>query len=286
MVEISGIKVNNISKVFGTNRAVDDVSISFEKGKIYGLLGRNGAGKTTLLNLITNRLLPTSGSITIDGKIAMENDQAQDNVYMTCEESFYPETDTVKKVFKVTKMFYPDFDDAYAADLCKRFGLDMNKKLKTLSTGYSSIYKVITAICSGAEYVLLDEPVLGLDANHRELFYRCLLESYANNPRTFIISTHLIEEVTNVIEEVIIIKEGKVIRNQSCEELLSCGYTVSGPASAVDSYAKGRQILGESTIGGLKTVSILGKYQKNEIPQGIEISKLDLQKLFIELTNC
>lgn len=135
-----------------------------------------------------------------------------------------------------------------------------------------------------APYILLDEPVLGLDANHRDLFYRILIERYSENPCTIVISTHLIEEVSNVIEDIIIIKQGKIIKNESREELLSQGYTVSGVASIVDDYVADKNVIGVDQIGGLKTVYVLGKLDKN-VPEGIEISKLDLQKLFIQLTN-
>ncbi len=285
MNNFEGIQINNLVKEFGSNRAIDDVSLHFEKEKIYGLLGRNGAGKSTLFNLIANRLFPTSGSITIDGQIAVENDMAQGNVYMMSEQNLYPDTYKVKQVFQCTKSFYPGFDDEYAKELCDEFELNPNKLLRTLSTGYTSIYKLITALCVKADYILLDEPVLGLDANHRDLFYRCLIKSYSDNPRTFIISTHLIDEVVNVIEEVMIIKKGKIIRNQSCEELLASGYTVSGPISIVDDFIKGKEVLGTTILGGLKTVNIHGQYNKMEIPVGVEITKLDLQKLFIDLTN-
>ena len=135
-----------------------------------------------------------------------------------------------------------------------------------------------------APYILLDEPVLGLDANHRDLFYRILIEKYSESPCTIVISTHLIEEVSNVIEDIIIIKQGKIIKNESREALLSQGYTVSGVASIVDAYVAGKDVIGTDQLGGLKTVYVLGKIDQ-KVPEGIEISKLDLQKLFIQLTN-
>jgi ABC-2 type transport system ATP-binding protein len=133
-------------------------------------------------------------------------------------------------------------------------------------------------------YILLDEPVLGLDANHRDMFYRILLEKYSTNPSTIIISTHLIEEVSAVIEDIVILKKGKIIKNESSEALLSNGYTVSGSAAVVDTFLVDKNVIGTDTLGGLKSAYILGKLE-GEIPNGIEISKLDLQKLFIQLTN-
>ncbi len=282
---MSSVKVNNITKCYKDVTALKDFSVTFEEGKIYGLLGRNGAGKSTLLNLITNRIFPTSGEATVDGENVLENDSALSKIYGMSEKNVYPEEFKVKAAFKWTKEFYPDFDMDYAKELSKKFSLDINKKLKGLSTGYTSIAKVIMALASNAPIILLDEPVLGLDANHRDLFYKLLVEDYSKNPRTIVISTHLIEEVATVIEQVVIVKNGEKILDEPTETVLSKGYSVSGPAVKVDEYSKGRQIIGEDSIGGLKTAHIMGTPDKGMLPDGLEMTRLDLQKLFIQLTN-
>lgn len=282
---MNGIEVKNITKTFGSVRALHDVSVTIEPNKIYGLLGRNGAGKTTLLNIITTRIFADSGSVTIDDKDAATNAEAMQNVYMMSEKNYYPESMKVKEMFRWSKEFYPSFDVDYANSLAQKFELDTNKKFKALSTGYHSIVKVIIALAVGTDYVLLDEPVLGLDANHRELFYKLLIENYSSAPKTFVISTHLIEEAAGVIEDVIIIKKGAILAQRSCEEMLSESYTVSGTSNAVDEYVRGKEIIGEDSLGGLKTVYIVGKVNKSEIPSNLEIGKADLQKLFIRMTN-
>ena len=154
-----------------------------------------------------------------------------------------------------------------------------------LSTGYETIFKVILALSVNVPFVFFDEPVLGLDANHRELFYRRLLEKYSEEPFTAVISTHLIEEVSNVIEEIIIIKKGRIIHSESREELLRKGYTVSGSAARVDSYIRDKNVIGTDALGGLKTAYLLGSPDRTALPEGLEISGMDLQKLFIQLTN-
>lgn len=279
------IEVKNITKNFGNICALKNVNLKFEENKIYGLLGRNGAGKSTLLNIITNRIFPGSGEITIDGEKAAENDTVLSKVYLMDEKNFYPEGMKICDVFKWSREFYADFNMDYANKLAEQFELNTKKKVKELSTGYSSIFKIITALSANVPYILLDEPVLGLDANNRDLFYKTLIENYAENPKTIIISTHLIEEAANVIENIVIIKKGEIIKNESCEELLSKGYTVSGTASAVDSFIEGRNVIGCDSLGGLKTAHIWGKIDKSSVPENLEVSKLDLQKLFIKLTN-
>lgn len=279
------IEIKSIRKNFGNICALDGINITFEENKIYGLLGRNGAGKTTLLNIITNRIFAGNGEVLIDGISSKENDQALNKVYMMSEKNFYPSNMKIKEVFRWTEEFYPGFDIEYANKLADIFELNLNKNVKSLSTGYNSIFKVIIALSINRPYILLDEPVLGLDANHRDVFYKLLIEKYSDTPATFILSTHLIEEVSNVIENVIIIKKGKIIKNETREELMSVGYTVSGMANQVDEFVKGKDVIGVDTIGGLKSAYILGQVIKGTVPQELEVSKVDLQKLFVQLTN-
>lgn len=282
---MSTIKLDNVTKCFGQTKALDGVSVVFEENKIYGLLGRNGAGKSTLLNVISNRLFPTVGEVTIDGERASENDHALSKVFCMSDKNLYPDTMKVKEIFEMTKTYYPEFDMNYAQKLSLDFGLNINKKIKGLSTGYNSIYKIILALSSNAPIVFFDEPVLGLDANHRELFYKALIDKYSERPATYVISTHLIEEASDIIERVVILKEGKLILDEDTETVLAGGYAVSGSAGAVDEFCKGKQILGQDVLGGLKTAYIKGQVRRDEIPENLELSKPDLQKLFIQLTN-
>lgn len=282
---MSYMEIRNITKTFGNTIALDNVSLNLEQNKIYGLLGRNGAGKTTLLKLITNKLFPTEGEIIVDGDSVIENDRPLSKIYFMTEKNYYPEYMTVKCAFKWSKEFYPDFDENYAKALCEKFLLKAGKKIKSLSTGYQSIFKIIVALSCNAPIILLDEPVLGLDANHRDLFYKELLLNYGERPKTIIISTHLIEEAADIIEDVIVIKDGKVIMNDSVEKVLSQGYSVSGTAAAINKFTAGRKVLGADSLGGLKTAYLLEKIDKTDIPVGLEVTKLDLQKLFIYMTN-
>ncbi len=282
---MSCIEIKGVTKSYKGTTALNNVSITFEENKIYGLLGRNGAGKSTLLKIISNRIFSDFGEVLIDGEPAMENDNALKKIYIMSESNLYPPKMKIKNIFKWTKEFYPDFDVDYANTLAKEFGLNVNKNTRSLSTGYNSIFKIIIALSVNTPYVFLDEPVLGLDANHRDMFYRFLIEKYAENPFCCVISTHLIEEVSTVIEDVVIIKEGNIIKNQSRDSLLESGYTVSGSSTVVDSYISDKNVIGTDSIGGLKTAYVLGRVDSTSIPSGLEITKMDLQKLFVQLTN-
>lgn len=279
------IKVENISKQFKDTKALDQVSLQFEYGKIYGLLGRNGAGKSTLLKIISNRIFASDGVVYLNDLSTMENDVALRQMYMMSEEDLYPKSMKIKEVFHWTKEFYGCFDEEKAYRLADMFELNPKKRVKELSTGYQSIYKLIIALCLDVPYVFLDEPVLGLDANHRELFYKILLESYMEQQKTYVIATHLIEEVANLIEDIIIIDDGKVLINQSVEDILSSGYSISGTSDAVDAYCEGKKVIGSDQLGGLKSAYIMGDVDTEKLHDGLEVTMLNLQKLFVELTR-
>ena len=278
------IQVTDVCKHYGNTLALDHVSVTLEQPCIYGLLGRNGAGKSTLLNLISNRVYPDAGTVTIDGQDCRDNDQALGKLFLTSEKNLYPASMRVGDAIRWTASFYSDFDQPYALSLAEAYELPLKKKIKSLSTGYGSIFKLVVALAANTPYLLLDEPVLGLDAHHRQLFYRQLLESYNKNPRCIVISTHLIEEVARVIERVVILNEGRLVCHEACDELLQRCCCITGPAEAVDRFAAGRKVLGYDALGGLKACYLL-EPAPAELPAGLQASTPDLQQLFINLTN-
>ena len=282
---MNAIQIKNITKRYKGVTALDDVSLSFEFGKIYGFLGRNGAGKSTLINIIANRIFADHGEVLIDGIPAKENMGVHEKIFCMSEADLYDRDLKVKEHFKWTNRFYSDFDLEKALALSRKFELDVNKRFKALSKGYQSIFKLIVALSINVPYVIFDEPVLGLDANHRELFYSLLLKELENNERTLILATHLIEEVSNIIEEVVLIDKGKILLQKTVEDLLETGYSVSGLAQEVDRYCDGRNVIGYDELGNLKVAYVLG--EKAALPQGsnLQIAAMNLQKLFVKITE-
>lgn len=282
---MGSIQIKNITKRYKDVTALDNISFSFEYGKIYGLLGRNGAGKSTLINIIANRIFPDSGEVLIDGIPTKENMAVHEKIHCMSEQDLYNTSLKVKEHFMWMNRFYSCFDIEKAYAIAEKFNLNANKKFKQLSKGYQSIFKLTVAIALNVPYLIFDEPVLGLDANHRELFYNILLNDYEENPRTIIFATHLIEEVANIIEDVVIIDKGKVLLQDSAENLLETGYCVSGVTAEVDKFCMGKKVIGEDILGGMKLSYILG--EREELPQNsnLQITNMNLQKLFVKLTE-
>ncbi len=275
------IEFQGVGKAFGETRALRDVTLTLGGDKIYGLLGNNGAGKSTLLNLLTGRVAMDEGTVTVDGFPA-DSDEAQGRLFLVGEKNFFPDEMRVRRAFDTVARFYPGFDRPRADALAEEFGLSVKKKISALSTGYGSIFRLILGLCVNTPYVLFDEPVLGLDAQHRDLFYKRLLQKYAEDPCTVLLSTHLISEVANIVEHTVIIRDGRILQDAPTEDLTADACTVSGPAGAMEAYLEGRDVVSRSVLGGLVTACVRGGTDQ-PLPNGLERSRVNLQDYFISL---
>lgn len=279
------LKISHLSKKFGRRVILDDVSFTLEPAKIYGLLGRNGAGKSTLLNLISNRIFPTSGSIKL-GDQEVNTDQTLDKIFLIGEDNLYYKQVKINQMFDLADGAYGNFDYQNAEQMLKQFELDGNQKFAKLSTGQKTAAKISLALNVDADYIFLDEPVLGLDANHREIFYQELIKSYQKRPRTIVFSTHLIDEIQQLVEHVILIDRHRVLEDADVQDLLDRAYDISGPAKLVDQYTEGLNVLSTTDLGNIRTAHVFDQLPEDRIlPDQVQIGHYDLQHLFIYLTN-
>lgn len=280
------LTVKHLTKSFGRHTVLDDISFTLEPAKIYGLLGRNGAGKSTLLNIMTNRIFMDDGQLMIGKEEIDNNDDALSKMYLMSEVDMYPKHTSLRQMFDLADSAYGNFDYQTADRMLKEFELNDKEILTNLSTGQRTLAQLVVALNVNADYVLMDEPVLGLDANHREMFYRELIKSYQSKPRTFVLSTHLIEEIEQMIEHVIILDRTKIIVDSPLDDLMQKAYAISGPAQEVDDYISGLNILTSETLGNIKTNYVLDQLDDQKvIPDRVKIDHYDLQHLFIYLTQ-
>ncbi|MBC2890453.1 ATP-binding cassette domain-containing protein [Gordonibacter massiliensis (ex Traore et al. 2017)] len=279
------LRAEHLTKRFGKTTALDDVTLSFEYGKIHALLGRNGAGKTTLLGVASNRLIPTSGQALVDGEPVTDNPRALAKVFCTGDVRMIPPSMCVDDLVGHMGRFHEGFDAKRALRLAKMFELDVKAKTGALSTGYRSICQLVMALSLDVDYLLLDEPVLGLDAAHRDLFYRLLMEDYLERGRAVVVATHLIEEVATLVERVAIIDEGRLLMEASADELRTSGYSVSGRAEDVRAYCEGLEVLGIDELGSLAMAYVQGEPVRERLTDRLDVAPMSLQKLFVELTG-
>lgn len=283
------VEVRGVTKSYGAADAVRDVSFRLEEGKIYGLLGRNGAGKTTLMQMITAQQFPTQGDVLVFGEQPYENNGVLSRICFIKESQKYPDPYKVKDVFKVAASFFPDWDVGYALELAADFRLPLDKKVKKLSRGMLSSVGIIVGLASRAPLTIFDEPYLGLDAVARSLFYNRLLEDYAEHPRTILLSTHLIDEVSMLLEHVLVIDGGRLLLDEDAEALRGRAFAIAGRASSVDAFTAGRKVLHREPLGALVTATVLGALRPEERSSaaelGLETAPVSLQQLIIHLTN-
>ncbi|PIE96352.1 ATP-binding cassette domain-containing protein [Bacillus fungorum] len=283
------LETKGVTKKYKKKVVVNEVTISLEEHKIYGLLGRNGAGKTTLLNLLAGQIISSSGSVLAFGENVFENSKAMQNICFVKVKEEAHLSYRVKEIFKMCSMFYKNWDGKYAEELAGKFQLNMTEKYHKLPHGMQTVVGIIQGLASRAPITIFDEPTTGLDAAHRELFYSLLLEDYGEYPRTIILSTHLVEEVTHVIEEVIIIKEGALVVQSSVDVLLQQGHIISGQKDKVDAFSINKKVLNREVYGN-KGIVVLWEELSNEDyyfleKEGLVVDRIILQKLFIHITG-
>jgi len=282
------VNLEHVSKRYRSVTAVDDVSLRLEGGKVYGLLGRNGAGKTTLMSLLTGQEFATSGTIEVFGASPVEHADVLQRICFIRESQRYPDDFKPLHVFRAAPWFFPNWDAAYAEQLIGEFRLPIKRAIKKLSRGQLSAVGVIVGLASRAPLTFFDEPYLGLDAVARQLFYDRLLADIAEHPRTVVLSTHLIDEVSDLLEHVLVIDQGRLVVDQDAEELRGSATTVVGPVPAVDAFVGGREVLHRDGIGGLTSVTIgrLTPAERTEaITAGLELAPVSLQQLVVRLTG-
>ncbi|OZG68104.1 ATP-binding cassette domain-containing protein [Bifidobacterium eulemuris] len=279
--------ITNLSKTFDGVPALDRVSLVLNDGVIYGLFGRNGAGKSTLMAAIANRIVPSGGSITLDGANALDNERAQERIYLVNETLPFLMAHSLNGFFRDEERFYGGFDWALAARMLAAFDIDPVAKYGSLSLGSRMIARLIAALCVPVDVLLLDEPVLGLDAVNRELFYRFLLEAYAERPRTIVISTHIIDEIAHVIEHAIILEEGQVFDDFAVDRVARRAAELTGPADVVEEYAAGRwmPVMQRHSLGAMVELTVRGEVDAADLPEGVTARPLGLQEYCVRLTS-
>lgn len=284
------IEIRNVQQAFGDITAVDDLSLELEGDKIIGLLGRNGSGKSTLLNIMAAFRKPTSGEVLIDGEPVFENESAMQRISLIRESGDTVEdTEKVSEALRIAEYLRPNWNQDRALELLEKFEVSTTSKIKELSRGRRSGLGIMLGLAANAELTMLDETYLGLDAPSRYIFYDELLNEFMKRPRMFIISSHLIEEVARVLEEIVIIDHGKLLLQDSQEALSTRGAAVTGHEDDVSTFVTGREVIGDRSLGRTRSAMIYGDINDAFVADArvanLEVEPLGIQDLFVHLTQ-
>ncbi|MFJ6651708.1 ABC transporter ATP-binding protein [Microbacterium sp. NPDC091313] len=283
------IEVEHLTKRYRDTVALDDVSFSIQKDTIYGLLGRNGAGKTTAMSILTAQNFATSGRVRVFGEEPYENAHVLSRVCFVRESQKYPDDAQPRHAFRSARLFFPNWDQELADSLIDAFQLPMRTRIKKLSRGQLSAVGVIIGLASRAEITFFDEPYLGLDAVARQIFYDRLIADYAEHPRTVILSSHLIDEVSNLIEKVIVIDRGRIVMHEDTDAVRDRAANIVGDAAAVDAFVADREVIHRESLGRVASVTVLGALTSADRDRlaagGLDVAPVSLQQLVVRMTQ-
>jgi len=275
------IELKSVTKKYGKSTAIKNMNLSIPESGIYCLLGRNGAGKTTLMKMLAGHISATKGEITVDGKKASPGNMPEAVSYI---ESGSVQFDMrISALIKMAAKLHKDFDQDFANKMIKRFELDPKKRFTKLSFGMKTMLTTILTLANQSKVVLLDEPTLGFDAVMRSQFNALLVESYQNNPRVIIVSTHLIDEIAKVIERLIVIDKVNLLLEAALEDIDEMAYTLSGASKDIIPLIQDLNCIGQTTAGSVMAAHIYGP--RITPPEGIAIDRISLQDFFINLVG-
>jgi len=216
MIMSAILECRSLTKKFGSVTALNNINLKLERGKIVGLLGPNGSGKTTLIKLINGLLVPTSGTLYVAGMAP--GVESKKIVSYLPERTYLPDWLKVSQAIEFFRDFYEDFDPNKAYDMLRRLNLDPDRRLKTLSKGTKEKIQLILVMSRNADLYCLDEPIGGVDPAARDYILNTIISNYNDNA-TIIISTHLISDIENILDEAIFIKDGNLYLHSSVDDI-------------------------------------------------------------------
>ena len=278
------IEARNVGKSYRHKQALENVTFKIEGPRIIGFLGHNGAGKTTFLNLLAGLISATDGEICVNGVNVFNAPTILSEICFIAETGNFQDEMTVAQSLKANSFFYPKWDEAYAKELLRVFALNPKDKVKSLSKGMVSALGIITGFASNAAITIFDEPYIGLDVAGRNTFYDLLIEQQAENPRMFLLSTHLIDEASELFEEILILHEGKLLLQKNTDEWRQHVVAVKGTPNHVEQAIAGFEVIYKQSFMQEMTAVIFANGKAIEA-ENITLGSVSLQDMLVYLSK-
>ena len=277
------LELKNVTKTFGSLKALDDLTMTVPKGAVYGLVGPNGAGKSTAIRHALGVYRPDSGSITLDGKPIYENPEVKNRICSIPDDIFYFPSASLEEMRKFYRGMYPNFDDALFERLYEVFQLPKKDPIRRFSKGMQKQAAFHLAICTRPDVLILDEPVDGLDPVMRRQVWSLLLGEVAQRETTVLVSSHNLRELEDICDHVGIMDSGKMLLERSLADMQGSTHKLQ----LVGNAPLDLEVLHESSSGRLKTLVVRGDAQ--EIAQKVKLTNpayfdvlpLSLEEIFI-----
>ena len=277
------LEMQNVTKTFGSFKALDALSMTVPQGAVYGLVGPNGAGKSTAIRLLTGVYRPDSGTVRLEGLPVYENPRIKERICSIPDEIFFFPSATLEDMRKYYKGIYPQFDDALFQRLFEVFQLPQKSPIRRFSKGMQKQAAFHLSICTRPEVLILDEPVDGLDPVMRRQVWSLILSDVAQRDTTVLISSHNLRELEDICDHVGIMDHGKMLLERSLADMQGSTHKLQ----LVGPVPEGLHILHESSSGRLKTLVVRGDIEeitaktRAAAPVYFDILPLSLEEIFI-----
>ncbi|MCJ7842563.1 ABC transporter ATP-binding protein [Lederbergia sp. NSJ-179] len=284
------IECQNLVKNYGRKQVLEDLSFNVTENKITGLIGRNGVGKTTLLKIIAGFIRETDGEIKVFSQKPFNSLFVSANSVMIDDHMTFPPSFNLADILKEAEQFYENFNIELARDLLNYFSLSNHLNHDKLSKGMKSTFNMILGLSSRCALTIYDEPTTGMDAAVRKDFYRALLKDYLAHPRSILLSSHHLQEIEDLLEDVLLIHEGKVKLHLSISDFKEWAIGLQGKKSAVSRWTDGQQVIYEKEIGPgllytvIRNEGIEGMLHEAR-QEGIDVIPVSANDLCIYLTD-
>lgn len=283
------IDCNDVTKMYGNHHVLNKVNFTIKEGVITGIIGRNGVGKTTLMKLIAGFLRESSGTIQVFGEQPFNNLKVSANTIFIDDAMNFPDSMTLQDILKECQRFYPNWDAELANRLIRYFVFHLGAKHRLLSKGQKSTFNAIIGIATHCALTIFDEPTTGMDAAVRKDFYRALLKDYLAHPRTILVSSHHIEEIEDLLEDILLVHEGKVQFHGPITDLQEMFVTLQGTAELLEIHTQDKNIISRNTQGPYSEWTVENTFTTDETKRlqaaGISLSLVSANDAYITLTT-
>lgn len=287
---MSVIECRDLTKAFGGTKALNNLSFKLEDNKITGLIGRNGAGKTTLLKIIAGLMKETSGEIKVFSENPYNNLMVSANTIFLHDQMNLPTALNLRETLEVGASFYGNWDSELANRLFEYFSFNPLQHYNGLSKGMKSTFNMIIGLSARCPLTIFDEPTTGMDAAVRKDFYRALLKDYIANPRTIIISSHHLNEIEDLLEDIFLLNNGKELLHMSVADLKEWAIGIQGRSPIVEEWTENKEVIFTKSMGlENKYVVVKNDLSEEELQgarlAGMEVSPVTSSDVCVYLTS-
>ncbi|WP_205407182.1 ATP-binding cassette domain-containing protein [Sporosarcina sp. PTS2304] len=283
------ITLRDVTKKYKSFKVLDQVTLTIRENVITGLIGRNGAGKTTLMKMVAGFTKESSGELRVFGERPFNSLAVSANMIFVDDRMGFPDALTLGNILVECDRFYENWDNELATRLLEYFGLPLTVKHRVLSKGKQSTFNAVVGIAARCSLTMFDEPITGMDSATRKDFYRALLKDYITHPRTIVLSSHHIEEMEDLLEDILLIDGKTVGFHGPIIELQEKFLSLQGRSSILEAHATRYAVVHRSMEGPVTEWIVDNEYTEQELSDlkraGINVSAVSASDAYLAMTG-